>query len=507
MDAEPVLAAAPAASINLTSEHPQPHKWLVAAAVLLGAILTILDGSIVNVALPYMQTSFGVGVDRISWVVTSYLAAVSVMIPMSGWIAVRIGRRRYLLISVVLFVIASAMCGLAQSIGQMVLFRILQGAAGAAMMPLSQAILLETFPVEEHTLAMTTFGIGMMAAPVIGPTLGGWITETWSWRWNFYINVPTGAFAAWMVYAYVHDPGYLRDQRGSGKVDYAGIILIAASLGLFQIVLGRGGHDGWFAAPWVRYGAAFSALSMVALVIQELRFPEPIVDLRMFKIVGFSIAVVLISLQGLALWTVNLLNPLFLENVLHYDALRAGLAVAPRGLGVVVALLTVGQLSRRGFEMRPLVCAGFVVGAYEAYRMSQWTIGVHESEVLLPIFLFGLGLGAIFPIVTALGIGQISRERMGFAASLFSVMINTGAAAGIAVATNLLTSRHRFHEGQLAATLSTSGHLSNALHSQAWLLAYNDVYRVTAVLLLLLAPWALLLKRAPVGDNAPIVSE
>ena len=507
MDSEPVLAAAPAASINLTSEHPQPHKWLVAAAVLLGAILTILDGSIVNVALPYMQTSFGVGVDRISWVVTSYLAAVSVMIPMSGWIAVRIGRRRYLLISVVLFVTASALCGLAQSIGQMVLFRILQGAAGAAMMPLSQAILLETFPVEEHTLAMTTFGIGMMAAPVIGPTLGGWITETWSWRWNFYINVPTGAFAAWMVYAYVHDPGYLRDQRGSGKVDYAGIILIAASLGLFQIVLGRGGHDGWFAAPWVRYGAAFSALSMVALVIHELRFPEPIVDLRMFKIVGFSIAVVLISLQGLALWTVNLLNPLFLENVLHYDALRAGLAVAPRGLGVVVALLTVGQLSRRGFEMRPLVCAGFVVGAYEAYRMSQWTIGVHESEVLLPIFLFGLGLGAIFPIVTALGIGQISRERMGFAASLFSVMINTGAAAGIAVATNLLTSRHRFHEGQLAATLSTSGHLSNALHSQAWLLAYNDVYRVTAVLLLLLAPWALLLKRAPVGDNAPIVSE
>src|SRR5260370_4998075 len=254
MTSEPVLAAATAAPIEVTPERPQPHKWLVAAAVLLGAILTILDGSIVNVALPYMQRSLGVGVDRISWVVTCYLAAVSVMIPMSGWIAVRIGRRRYLLISVVLFVAASALCGLAQRIGQIVVFRVIQGAAGAAMMPLSQAILLETFPVEEHTLAMTTFGIGMMAAPVIGPTLGGWITETWSWRWNFYINVPTGAFAALMVYAYVHDPGYLRDQRGSGRVDYDGIILIAAALGLFQIVLGRGGHDGWFAAPWVRYG-------------------------------------------------------------------------------------------------------------------------------------------------------------------------------------------------------------------------------------------------------------
>jgi MFS transporter, DHA2 family, multidrug resistance protein len=507
MDSQPVLTAETAASIEVTPEQPQPHKWLVAAAVLLGAILTILDGSIVNVALPYMQRSFGVGVDRISWVVTSYLAAVSVMIPMSGWIAVRIGRRRYLLISVALFVAASALCGLAQTIGQIVVFRVLQGAAGAAMMPLSQAILLETFPVDEHTLAMTTFGIGMMAAPVIGPTLGGWITESWSWRWNFYINVPTGAFAALMVYAYVHDPGYLREQRGSGKVDYGGIILIAAALGLFQIVLGRGGHDGWFAAPWVRYGAALSALSMVALVIHELRFPEPIVDLRMFRNVGFSIAVVLISLQGLALWTVNLLNPLFLENVLHYDALRAGLAVAPRGLGVVVALLVVGQLSRRQFEMRPLVCAGFVLGAYEAYRMSQWTIGVQESEVLLPIFLFGLGLGAIFPIVTALGIGQISRERMGFAASLFSVMINTGAAAGIAVATNLLTSRHRHHEAQLLATLSASNHLTNALKSQAWLFAYNDVYRVTAVLLLLLAPCALLLKRTQFDSNTVIGSD
>ena len=173
MESETIASAAPAASIEVVLEHPQPHKWLVAAAVLLGAILTILDGSIVNVALPYMQRSFGVGVDRISWVVTSYLAAVSVMIPMSGWIAVRMGRRRYLLLSVVLFVAASALCGLAQSIGQMVVFRVIQGAAGAAMMPLSQAILLETFPVEEHTLAMTTFGIGMMAAPVLGPTLGG----------------------------------------------------------------------------------------------------------------------------------------------------------------------------------------------------------------------------------------------------------------------------------------------------------------------------------------------
>src|SRR5216683_6191051 len=188
------------------------HKWLVAASVMLGAILTNLD-AIVNVALPYMQKSFGVGVDRITWVVTSYLVAVSVMLPMTGWTAARVGHKRYLVTSVVLFVIASTMCGLADGINQLVVFRVIQGAAGAAMMPLSQAILLETFPPAEHTLAMTTFGMGMMVAPVLGPTLGGWITVHWSWRWNFYINVPTGAMAAFMVCRFVHDPVYLRKTR------------------------------------------------------------------------------------------------------------------------------------------------------------------------------------------------------------------------------------------------------------------------------------------------------
>lgn len=500
MESQPSFAPAP---IEEPVHHSRFHKWLVAGAVLLGAILTLLDGSIVNVALPYMQRSFAVGVDRVSWVVTSYLASVSVMLPMSGWIAVRVGRRRYLLISVALFIAASALCGLAQSIGEMVIFRVIQGAAGAAMMPLSQAIMLETFPVEEHTLAMTTFGIGMMAAPVIGPTLGGWITETWSWRWNFYINVPIGSFAALMVYSYVHDPVYLREQRG-GKVDYLGIILITVALGVFQIVLGRGGNDGWFAAPWVRYGAVISVLATAALIYHELRHPNPIVDLRLFGILGFSIAVMLLSLQGLALWTVNLLNPLFLENVLHYDAWHAGLAVAPRGIGVVIALLVVGQLSRRQFDMRPIVCAGFLVGAYQAYRMSQWTVATHESEILLPIFLFGIGLGAIFPIVTALGIGQINRERMGFASSLFSMMINTGAAAGIAVATNLLTSGHRRHEAQILQTLAAANQYTPALKSQAWLFAYNDVYRIMAVLLLLLMPWAFWLKRTEVDTNAAV---
>jgi MFS transporter, DHA2 family, multidrug resistance protein len=457
-----------------------------------------------------MQKSFAADIHKITWVVTSYLVAVSVTIPMTGWCAVRFGRKRYFFASVLMFVIASAMCGLAGRVGEMVIFRLLQGAAGAAMIPLSQAILLETFPPVEHTLAMTTFGMGLMAAPVFGPTLGGWITINWSWRWVFFINVPTGAVTMLMVYAFVYDPPYLRRQRGSGRIDYFGIILVALALGLFQIVLALGGRVGWFAAPWVRYACALSALSTVALLFHELRFPEPIIDLRMFKVFGFTLAAMIISIQALALYSINLLNPLFMETLLGYDAWKAGLAVAPRGLGVVVALLVVGQLSRRGVDTRPLIAAGLVLAAYEVWRMSHWGLSVSMKEVLWPIFLFGLGLGSVFPTVSAVGLGQIRRERMGFASSLFSMMVNIGAATGIAASTNLLTARHRFHLAQLLAT-SVSGaanHLVGAnAESQAWLLAYNDVYRVFAMVVLFLAPWCMLLKRTSAGVAAKAVVE
>jgi DHA2 family multidrug resistance protein len=486
------------------------RKWLVGASVMIGAVMTVLDASIVNVSLPYMQQSFAADVAQITWVLTSYLVAVSITIPMTGWCAVRFGRKRYFLASVLTFVITSAMCGLAGGVGEMVVFRLLQGAAGAAMIPLAQAILIETFPPDEHTLAMTTFGMGLMAAPVLGPTLGGWITINWSWRWVFFINVPTGVIAMLMVYAFVHDPPYLRRQRGSGRIDYFGIILVAVALGLFQIVLAMGGRAGWFASPWVSCACALSALSMVALVFHELRFPEPIIDFRMFKIFGYTLAVAIISIQALALFSINLLNPLFMETLLGYDAWKAGLAVAPRGLGVVVALLAVGQLSRRGIDMRPLVASGFLLGAYEVWRMSHWGLSISMNAVLWPIFLFGLGLGAVFPTVTAVGLGQIRRERMGFAASLFSMMVNIGAATGIAASTNLLAARRRFHLAHLLATPVSGAALhpvAAAAASQAWLLAYNDVYRVLAIVVLFLAPWCMLLNRSSAGVAPDVVVE
>jgi len=533
------MTAAP--SIIVSAQHAEPvraHKWLVAAAVMLGAFLGVLDTSIVNVALPYMQGSFAASVDEITWIVTSYLVATGVMIPLTGWIAARIGRKRYFMLSVILFVLGSMLCGLAEGLHQMVLFRILQGAAGAAMMPLSQAILFETFPPSEHTLAMSVFGLGMMAAPILGPTLGGWITLNWSWRWNFYINVPAGALAALMVYTFVHDPPYLRDQRGSGRIDYLGIVYVVLGLGALFIVLDRGQRADWFASEWVRYFATASAASMILLVFHELRFPDPILDLRMLKVFGFTLAIALIAMQSLVLFSVNLLNPLFTQELLGYDAWKAGLVVAPRGIGVIVALIAVGQLSRRDIDMRLLVSLGFLLAGYEIWQMSEWNLEVSMEAVLWPILLFGLGLGAVFPTVTAAGLGVIPRERMGFASSLFTMMVNTGAAVGIASVSNVITSRQQVHQTYLVQHFSVFeawkfskmppimpgtptfhfmhqmvtgqkqglGMVYGTIQSQAWLLAYNDAYRLLAVCALLCAPWCLLLRRAG-GGKASVVVE
>src|SRR5215468_2254208 len=247
MSAAPKVVSTPE---HDTHEFSAARKWVIALSVMLGTVLEVLDSSIVNVSLPHMQGSFSASVDEIAWVVTSYLVAAGIMIPMTGWIAERFGRKKYFIISIGTFIIASALCGIAQSLNQIVLFRLAQGAAGAAMMPLSQAILMETFPPREQAMAMAIWGIGMMVAPIMGPSVGGWITDAASWRWNFYINVPIGTLGALMVFRFVEDPAYMR-QRRRGKVDYLGILCLFITLGLGEIVLDRGERADWFQSAWV----------------------------------------------------------------------------------------------------------------------------------------------------------------------------------------------------------------------------------------------------------------
>jgi DHA2 family multidrug resistance protein len=505
------------------------HKWLVALAVMLGATLEVLDTSIVNVSLPHMQGSFSASRDEVTWVLTSYLVANGIMIPLTGWISARFGRKRYFLFSVLVFVITSGLCGAASSLVQMVVFRLLQGAAGAAMIPSSQAIMMETFPPEEQGLAMSVWGMGLLTSPMLGPTLGGWITYNWNWRWNFYINLPIGVFAAIMVSLFVHDPEHIRESQASArKIDYLGILYLVLGLGLLQIVLDRGQRADWFAASWVCIFTTIAVLALILLVVRELRFAEPILDLRIFKIPLFDVSVVIVLVMMLVVYGLNLLNPLFFQELLGYSPWESGLAVMPRGFGTLTGMFLIGQLSRRGFDTRWLIGVGFTFLTYALWTMSLWSLDVSTSNVYWPMICSGFGSGLIFPAMSAATLACVSRERMGYAASLYNMMRNTGSAIGVSLVTNMLNSREQLHQAYLGEHLTTFnawqldqigppmpgspvlglmhglinnqprgfGMIYDGIQHQASLLAYNDMYRTLATAAAVFVPAFLLLNRA-----------
>jgi DHA2 family multidrug resistance protein len=504
----------------------QAHKWIIALSVMLGTLLEMLDTSIVNVALPHMQGTFSASVDEITWVVTSYLVANGIMIPMTGWISARFGRKRYFLLSVTGFVLASAACGAAQSLNQIVIFRLLQGLAGAAMQPSSQAILMETFPPEEQAMAMAFWGIGMMVAPVLGPTVGGWITDNWSWRWNFYINIPLGITALLMVSTFLHDPPYLTKLRArGGKVDYPGIVLIVLTLGLMQIVLDRGQRADWFSSPWVTYATAGCAIAAILLVWRELTFADPIVDLRILRIPTFTIAIILMVLLMFMLFGSVLLSPIFLQEFMGYSAWQAGLALAPRALGAALAMMLVGQLERYRIPTRPLWISGWMLQVTSLWYMAHWNLQIGYWQVLWPTVMFAAGFSSIFPPLAAATLSCVERERMGYAASLFSMIRNIGAAVGISGLTTMLIRHEQIHQahlvehfslfqawrlgiapggvpggplahsftGQLAGQKRGLAMVYGMIQAQSAILAFNDIYRLMLWITVIAIPPLLLL--------------
>ena len=522
------MEAAPSISVAPAAPAPPTHKWLVALAVMLGTTLEVLDTSIINVSMPHMQGSFSASVDEVAWVLTSYLVANGIMIPMTGWISSRFGRKRYFMMSVAVFVAASALCGAAQTLAQMVVFRLIQGAAGAAMVPSSQAILMETFPPAEQQLAMATWGVGLMVAPIMGPTLGGWITDNWNWRWNFYINIPIGIIAFLMVSTFVHDPPYLRERRKrGGKVDYIGIMCLVLGLGSLQIVLDRGERADWFASWWVVWTTLFSVATMVVLVLNELTIADPILDLRILKKGAFIVSLCLIVPMGFVLYGTGFLMPVFLQELMGYTAWKAGLVLAPRGLCTMASMLLIGQLARRRIDVRALIGVGFVLMTIGLWLMSGWDLGISATTAVMPSIVMGLGMGMIFPTVSASTLACVERERMGYAASLYNMVRNTGAAAGIAFMTSSLVHYQQIYQSHLVEHFSvfdawrlsgqmpqvpgaprfqympqiiTGQHqgfamLYGAIQAQATILAFNDIYRILAVMMFVLIPGFMLLRR------------
>lgn len=495
---------------------------IVAMAVMLATFMEVLDTTVVNVSLPHIAGSMAAGVDESTWVLTSYLVSNAIVLPATGWLSSIFGRKRYYMFSVGIFAVSSFLCGLAPSLSALIVFRVLQGLGGGALQPISQAVLLECFPLRRRGMGMAIYGVGVVFAPIIGPTLGGWLTDNYSWRWIFYINIPISIMSLVMAHMYVVDPPYLR--RGVVKMDYIGLGLLALGIGALQIVLDTGQRHDWFQTSWVAQLAVVSVVSVVALVIWELYTSHPVVDLRILKTTNFGTGTVLIFMLGVALYSSGVLLPQFVQTLLGYTAMLSGLAMSPGGVGTLVFMPIVAQLLGR-FDPRPMIMFGFALSAVSLFMMSNFTLDISFWQAANPRIVLGVGLAFLFVPLSTVAFAFVAPENTGSATGLFNLMRNIGGSVGIAAAETILAKRAQFHQARLVENISqtsqsfldwqqsTIAKLMAAGQSQmeaqaksigiayqivirqATLMSFLDAFWLAGALMVILVPVALILKR------------
>jgi DHA2 family multidrug resistance protein len=441
----------------MSSASPKPiNPWVVTAAVMLATFMEILDTTVVNVSVPHIAGNLGATVDEGTWVVTSYLVSNAIVLPMSGWLANRLGRRRMLMMCVTGFTLTSLLCGMATSLEWLIFFRVLQGLTGGGLQPLAQAVLLETFPPKKHGTAMAAFGLGIILAPILGPTLGGYITDNFTWRWIFYLNLPVGVFSLLMMNAFVHDPPYIGKNK-EGGIDLWGIGFLALGFGMLQVVLDRGQQKDWFDSTQIRVMAALCVFGLVALVIRELTAKHPVVDLRVLKDRTFSAGVFIMTMLGFVLYASLMLLPIFLQTLLGYPALQSGLALSPRGLGSLVTMPVVGQLTNR-YDPRKLIFVGIVVGSWTMFSLSHLNLNAGYWDIFWPQMIQGAAMAFLFIPLMAVSMSAISKEKMGNATSIYNLMRNIGGSFGIATMTTFLARRSQLHQNQMVSHISAFDH-------------------------------------------------
>ena len=446
-----MTAAAVTAPVR-TEASTTTSPWLVAVAVMLATFMVVLDTSIATVSLPYIAGNLGATSDEATWVLTSYLVANAIVLPASAWFASFFGRKRFLIGCIILFTLASLACGSATSMTMLVIARVLQGAGGGAMQPLSQAILLESFTPAKRGVAMALFGIGTVVAPTIGPMLGGWLTDTYSWRWVFYINLPVGILAVYLISRLVRDPDYIRAARPR-RIDGIGFGLLALWLATLQISLDKGQEVNWFSAVWLRWTLGVSTVALVGFVIRELCTDHPITDLRIFKNRNFAVSAGMFALFGTVLYALITLQPLFLQSLLGYDALNAGLTITPRGLGLFAALFIVGALVNR-VDARLLVGFGFATVGLSSLLLSRLNLQVGMSNIVPANVINGFGSGFIFVPLATLAVGTLRNEEIGNATGIQNLLRNIGGSIGLSfVATKLVRSAQE-HQAMMVGQLS-----------------------------------------------------
>src|SRR5215510_513613 len=431
----------------MSDEHPHVNPWVIAVSVMFATFMEVLDTSVVNVSLKNIAGTLSASIDEATWTVTSYLVANAIILPMTGWLASAFGRKRLLMISVVGFTGASFLCGFAPTLGSLIFFRIIQGATGGALQPLSQAVLLEAFPPNERGKAMGFWGLGVVVAPILGPVLGGWLTDNYSWRWVFYINIPVGVASLVMTKMFIFDPPYLRQE--SRKVDYWGIGMLAVGIGALQILLDKGQEEDWFESHFMVALAIIATVTLVWFVIHELRTDDPVVDLHVFKIRSYAVGVFLMTVVGFVLYGSLVLLPIMLQTLLGYPSLQAGIAMAPRGMGAFVMMPITGLMTGR-FDARKLLTVGLVIGGVTLIWLSWLNLQAGYWDIFWPQLIQGVGMSLLFVPLTTVSMDPIPRERMGNATSLFNLMRNIGGSVGIAV-TGTMLARHS------QATTSTLG--------------------------------------------------
>src|SRR5215467_4061118 len=429
---------------------PKFNPWLIAVVVALAAFMEVLDSSIANVALPYMAGSLAASNDQSTWVLTSYLVSNAIVLPISGWLAGALGRKRFFMICLAIFTVSSLLCGLAPSLGSLLLFRVLQGAGGGGLQPMAQAILADTFPPEKRGMAFALYGITAVMAPTIGPTLGGWITFSYSWRWIFFINVPVGIMTWFLVRQFVEDPPYLQRLKRAGvKLDYMGIALLTLGIGALQILLDKGQEDDWFGSNFITTLVIVSAVSLISLVVWEWFHKSPIIDVRMFKDFNFAGSSLMMFMLGILLFSSLVLMPQFLETLLGYTSLLAGLALSTAGAVLLFEMPIVGQLSAK-FQARHMIALGWLLmsaSMFYSTRRIDLQIGFSAATWLRVAQV--LGLGFLFVPITLVAYVGISPEKNNAVAGIINFMRNMGSSVGTSLVTTLIARRSQFHQLRL----------------------------------------------------------